>query len=129
MKQEVCFLIGRGGAVLWADASGDPVALPDSRQRWETIWRLRDELEEIAHSHPDGGAAFSHEDETTMAALESALGKRLRFSVVAADAMIARAADEDEHGERDARPKRSDEPWWAALLRAASGMTPPPPEE
>ena len=29
---------GKGGAVLWADASDSPAALPDSRSRWEAIW-------------------------------------------------------------------------------------------
>ena len=47
--REVCFLIGKGGAILWADASNSPAALPDSRARWEAIWTHRDELEVIAH--------------------------------------------------------------------------------
>jgi hypothetical protein len=114
MAREVFFLIGRGEALLWSDASDNPAALPDSRARWEAIWSHRDELEELAHSHPVGPLAFSAEDETTMAALESALGKRLRFSVVAPNGMIARAGDETERVEA--------EPWWAALLRLASGM-------
>ena len=59
MLREVCFLISHDGAVLWADASHSPVALPDSRDRWEAIWHLREELAEIAHSHPVGPAAFS----------------------------------------------------------------------
>ena len=113
-RGEVCFLIGRGGAVLWADASGSPVALPDSRERWEAIWRLRAELEEIAHSHPVGPLHFSAEDESTMEALDSALGRALRFSVVAPEGMIARQGDREE--------RVRDEPWWAALLRLASGM-------
>ena len=112
--REVCFLIGRGGAILWADASDSPAALPDSRSRWEAIWALRDELEEIAHSHPVGPSAFSREDETTMAALDSALGKVVRFSVVAPRITIARDGDQTI----EVNP----EPWWAALLRLASGM-------
>jgi hypothetical protein len=116
MMREVCFLIGRDGAVLWADASDSPAALPDSRSRWEAIWELRDDLEEIAHSHPHGPAAFSREDETTMAALDSALGRLVRFSVVAPRVMIARDGD---------RTIAVDpEPWWAAILRLASGMRP-----
>jgi hypothetical protein len=112
--REVCFLIGRGGAVLWSDASESPTALPDSRARWEAIWQSRAELEEIAHSHPLGPLAFSDEDETTMAALESALGRTIRFSVVAPPGMITREGKDDwiVH----------EEPWWAALLRLASGM-------
>jgi hypothetical protein len=112
--REVCFLIGRGGAILWADASDSPAALPDSRARWEAIWALREELEEIAHSHPVGPARFSAEDESTMAALDSALGKVMRYSVVAPRVMIARRGADTE----DVIP----EPWWAAILRLASGM-------
>jgi hypothetical protein len=116
---EVLFLIGRGGAVLWSDESDSPALLPDSRARWQAIWRLRDELEEIAHSHPVGPRAFSHEDETTMLALTTALGRTLRFSVVAPDGMIARETGQDSLVD--------EEPWWAPLLRAASGMKPRQP--
>jgi hypothetical protein len=112
--REVLFLLGRGGVILWSDASSSPVALPDSRLRWEKIWELREELEEIAHSHPHGPLAFSNEDETTMQALTSALGRTLRFSVVAPGGMVVR------HGEQTSRA--DSEPWWTALLRLASGM-------
>lgn len=108
--REVCFLVGRSGAILWADASDSPVALPDSRARWEAIWRHRDELDVIAHSHPAGPAAFSAEDESTMQAIDSALGRTLRYCVVAPRVTIAREGI------------ISPEPWWAALLRLASGM-------
>lgn len=114
--REVCLLIGRGGTVLWSDASDSPVSLPDSRARWEAIWRLRGELEEVAHSHPVGPLAFSAEDESTMTALTEALGRPLRFSIVAPDGMVAR-----QEG-RDVRV--TEEPWWAGLLRLASGMRP-----
>ncbi len=112
--REVCLLIGRGGTVLWSDASDSPVSLPDSRARWEAIWRLRGELEEVAHSHPVGPLAFSAEDESTMAALLEALGKPLRFSVVAPSGMVARQEGRDV--------PVPEEPWWAGLLRLASGM-------
>ena len=112
--REVCFLIGHDGSVLWADASTSPVALPDSRDRWEAIWQLRDELAEIAHSHPVGPSAFSAEDESTMKALDSALGRAVRYSVVAPRSMIVRAEGETF--------RLDPEPWWAGLLRLASGM-------
>src|SRR6188474_85322 len=114
--REVLFLIGRDGAILWSDASSSPVALPDSRLRWEKIWELRDEIQEIAHSHPAGPHAFSREDETTMDALTSALGRPLRFTVVSPDGMITRLAKDDLDIEI--------EPWWTGLLRLASGMSP-----
>ncbi len=112
-RHEVCFLVAGDGSVLWADI-GSARALPDSRPRWQEIWARREVLAEIAHSHPHGAAAFSSEDETTMAALDSALGRRLRFSVVAPGAMIAR----DGAGSYQV----DSEPWWAALMRSASGM-------
>ena len=68
-------MIGDDGQVLWSDAGVSPVALADSRARWEAIWRLREQLVEIAHSHPVGPLAFSQEDETTMAALARALAR------------------------------------------------------
>ena len=112
--REVCLLIGPGDEVLWGDSFDDPHALPDSRERWEAIWRLRDTLVEVTHSHPEGPLGFSEEDETTMAALQAALGRPLRFSVVAPDGMMARVDGEDV-------PVRH-EPPWAAPLRIASGL-------
>jgi hypothetical protein len=114
-RREVCFLVGKGGAILWADASDSPAALPDSRERWEAIWKYRDELEVIAHSHPMGPSAFSAEDESTMEALDSALGKAMRYMVVAPRVTIAKAGE-------SAVEEVSPQPWWAALLRLASGM-------
>jgi hypothetical protein len=114
-EREVCFLIGKGGSILWADASDNPAALPDSRERWEAIWTYRDELEVIAHSHPLGPSAFSAEDDSTMEALDSALGKVMHYMVVAPRVTIAKAGD-------GLVEQVSPEPWWAALLRLASGM-------
>lgn len=129
--REVFFLIGDGDAVLWSDASESPVALPDSRARWEAIWSRRASIVEIAHSHPIGPLAFSAEDESTMEALVSALGRSVVFSVVAPTGMLRRDIPRDEHSaapnveESSARAPRtwrvSPEPWWAALLRLASG--------
>ncbi|WP_342379566.1 Mov34/MPN/PAD-1 family protein [Myxococcus stipitatus] len=115
-KQEVCLLIGRDETVLWCDASDSPVLLPDSRERWEAIWRWRHELVEVAHSHPEGPLGFSAEDETTMAALTQALGRAPRFSVVAPEGMVARVEGKDV--------PVSEEPWWTEPLREASGMCP-----
>lgn len=113
--REVFFLIGRGDAILYADASDSPAALPDSRARWEAIWRHRDELDAIVHSHPHGPAAFSAEDASTMLALDSALGRPLRYCVVAPRVTISRVGD-------DAITQLDPEPWWATVLRLASGM-------
>lgn len=111
--REVCLLIGPDDAILWADV-GSVAALPDSRARWEAIWSNRERLVEIAHSHPHGPRAFSHEDETTMTALRDALGRELVFSVVAPKGMVRRQAGADVVVQG--------EPYWATLLRLASGM-------
>ena len=113
--REVCFLVGKGGAILWSDVGASAALLPDSRARWEAIWKHRAFLQEIAHSHPVGPLGFSHEDETTMEALTSALGNAaLRFSVVAPNGMVRR--------EQNVDAIVKEEPWWADLLRMASGM-------
>jgi hypothetical protein len=114
-RREVCVLVGRGGAILWADTAHHAAALPDSRARWQAIWDHRDALEDIAHSHPDGPAAFSAEDESTMRAIDSAIGRAMRYTVVAPAAVVACVAG--------AVTAVSPEPWWAELVRLASGMT------
>lgn len=117
--REVFLLIGRGDAVLWSDASESALALPDSRARWEAVWRHRHEVELIVHSHPVGPHAFSAEDESTMKAVEGALGKRLAWAVLSPKGVLVR---------RDGADATLDEvPWWAGLLRLASGMTRAPP--
>lgn len=114
MKREVCFLIGRGGEVLWSDASDSARALPDSRARWEAIWARREGLVEIAHSHPVGPDTFSDEDRTTMAALDAALGRVLRYSLVTPGGYFVRGPGDAARAEP--------EPGWAGQLRAASGL-------
>lgn len=115
MKREVCFLIGIGDVVLWSDASDSPLALPDSRERWEAIWQHRAELHEIAHSHPLGPETFSAQDISTMHALDDALGRRGRFSLVTPTQYLVR-------GERDEAVKAEPPPWVNAL-RIASGLS------
>lgn len=118
MKREVCFLIGEGAAVLWSDASDSPMALPDSRERWEAIWQRRGQLVEIAHSHPLGPEQFSAEDVSTMRALDEALGWRCRFSLVTPTQYLVR-------GEQDEAISAASPPWVEAL-RHASGLNPAP---
>jgi len=110
----VCFLIGKNGEILYADFSQSPTAMPDKRQRWQAVWNNRENLAEIAHSHPLGGSRFSQEDETTMAALDLALGQAMRYSVVTPEEIRVRQGDEEFMLE--------EVPWWVALMRLASGV-------
>ena len=116
MRVEACFLIGVDGSVLWADRSTSPSALPDSRDRWEAIWRHRHALAVIAHSHPAGPLAFSAEDTSTMAAIDDALGRPLGYAVVTGRGLLYR----DPDGSLRVADR---EPAWVAELRAASEAT------
>lgn len=116
---EACFLLDDGDAVLWIERSASASALPDSRSRWQAIWSHRDVLTEIAHSHPTGLAAFSSEDDTTMAAIDAALGRPLRYSVATPHLLIRISRDSEAWIEHD-------EPWWVDWLRILSGMRVPP---
>lgn len=114
MKREVCFLIGANDTVLWSDASDSPLALPDSRERWEAIWSRRAELQEIAHSHPLGPEQFSAEDVSTMHALDDALGRRCRFSLVTPTQYLLRGPGDEAIA--------AAAPGWVEALRRASGL-------
>lgn len=60
--------------------------LPDSRDLWDVIWENRNQVWGFAHSHPGSGKTrFSHEDVTTFAAVEAALGKRLHWPILTSD--------------------------------------------
>jgi hypothetical protein len=85
--------------------------LPDSRTRWEAIWRLREQVVEIAHTHPGGLLAFSAEDLTTMDAIDCALGRKLGYAVVTADNLLRRGPD-------GAIMVEAGEPPWLAEIRA-----------
>ena len=73
--REVCFLIGRGGAILWADASDSPAALPDSRARWEAIWQPPRRARSDRALPPDRPRRVLRRGRSTMEAIDSALGK------------------------------------------------------
>jgi hypothetical protein len=129
MTREVLLLIGRDGQVLWSDTSHDVSALYDSRARWDAIWGHRAQLAEIAHSHPAGALRFSAEDESTMSALGLALAELPVFSIVTPLSGPGQVHMLRRAGGLDVPVTRADEPWWADLLRLASGMDGPRAEE
>src|SRR5262245_47476424 len=108
-RVEALLLLDGRGAVLWADRSTDVAHIPDSRARWEAIWERRDSLAEIAHSHPGGLLVFSTEDETTMAAIDSALGRNLTYSIVTDTGVLRKPGGGVAGIEQN-------EPWWATML-------------
>ena len=108
--REVCFL-------LVADKIlrvyfGSTTKIPDHRQRWDIIWQNRNEITEIAHSHPGGFLDFSHEDLTTMEAVEAGTGKTFAWSIITKTGFLSR------HNGHDTR--REDSPWWLEFLRTLS---------
>jgi proteasome lid subunit RPN8/RPN11 len=108
--KEICFVLA-GDAIIRISV-GSTTAIPDSQQRWETIWENREALTEIAHTHPGGLLRFSQEDLTTMEAVEGALGKPLAWSIVTTDGFLTRFDGEDR--------SRDDTPWWLPVLRELS---------
>ncbi len=112
--KELCFLLGPDEVLLWSDLRGTVNRMEDQRDRWDRIWQFKESLVEIAHCHPCGLLAFSYEDETTMEAIDAALGRALRYSVVTPDRVLLRAEGAEQIMLND--------PWWAPLMRQAAGM-------
>jgi len=58
-------------------------SIPDTRTLWDILWKHRDIVGGVAHTHPwEGPSGPSQTDVTTFAACESGLGKRLLWPVV-----------------------------------------------
>ena len=108
--REVCFLLVQD-KVLRA-YFGSATSIPDEAERWETIWKHRDEITEIAHSHPGEFLDFSHEDLTTMEAVEAGTGKTFTWSIVTETGFLSRTGRKDD--------RRGDSPWWLSLIRRLS---------
>jgi hypothetical protein len=108
--REVCFILS--GDKLLRVYFGTRASIPDQRERWELIWTHREEITEIAHSHPGNFLDFSHEDLTTMEAVEAGTGKKFIWSIVTKSGFRSRTAD----GDAD----RADAPWWLDLIRRLS---------
>jgi len=108
--REVCFLLVQDKIL--RVYFGSTTSIPDERERWETIWEHRNEITEIAHSHPGEFLDFSHEDLTTMEAVEAGTGKAFTWSIITKRGFLSRR-DEKDH-------LRGDSPWWLNLIRRLS---------
>ncbi len=108
--REVCFILVQDKIL--RVYFGSSTKIPDNRERWEIIWQHRNEITEIAHSHPGEFLDFSHEDLTTMEAVEAGAGKMFTWSIITKNGFLSRKGDRDT--------RRDDSPWWLDLLRALS---------
>jgi hypothetical protein len=114
--REICFILVEDKIlrVYFGSAS----KIPDTRERWDVIWRHRHEITEIAHSHPGGCLDFSHEDLTTMEAVEAGTGQTFTWSIVTRTGFLSRKGKLDTD--------REDAPWWLTLIRRLSYSGPRP---
>ena len=112
--REVCFILVEDKIL--RVYFGSATSIPDERERWETIWAHRNEITEIAHSHPGEFLDFSHEDLTTMEAVEAGTGKAFTWSIITKTRFLSRNAGTDN--------LRQDTPWWLPLLRELSYESP-----
>lgn len=73
-----------GRAIFWLGPNGcSEGAIADSHILWDRIWRNRDKVGGVAHTHPwEGPTSPSTTDLTTWAAIEAGLGKRLYWPIV-----------------------------------------------
>src|SRR6266404_3114093 len=108
--REVCFILIQDKIL--RVYFGSTTRIPDNRERWEIIWQHRNEITEIAHSHPGEFLDFSHEDLTTMEAVEAGTGKAFVWSIITKNGFLSSKTGQDT--------RRDDRPWWLALMRTLS---------
>lgn len=108
--REVCFILVEDKIL--RVYFGSMTKIPDNRERWEIIWQHRHEISEIAHSHPGEFLDFSHEDLTTMEAVEAGTGKTFTWSIITKAGFLSRKGRQDT--------RRDDSPWWLELIRMLS---------
>ena len=108
--REICFILVEDKIL--RVYFGSATKIPDNHERWETIWNHRHEITEIAHTHPGNFLDFSHEDLTTMEAVEAGSGMKFSWSVITKDGFLCRNNGRDV--------PREDSPWWLGLIRKLS---------
>jgi len=108
--REVCFIIA--GEQILRIYFGSQTVIPDSRDRWNVLWNHREEITEIAHTHPGGFLGFSQTDETTMEAVEAGTGRSFAWSIVTRAGYLVRDDGKEINPTQDA--------WWLEPLRELS---------
>lgn len=88
MSLETAAVIAEDGEVIHWHVPGDrtSVSLPDSQDLWDVIWEHRSRIGGIAHTHPGSGyPSPSNTDVTTFDAIESGLGRRLKWWILSSN--------------------------------------------
>jgi hypothetical protein len=114
---ETAMVFNQQGRVLgWhrPDGAGS-TQIPDSLDLWEFLWKMRDVLGGVAHSHPGGGALnASWTDVSTFLAVERGLGRRLCWPIVSTQHQSVWYFKALNGGA--GRPAFVDEPHWVEAL-------------
>jgi len=123
MSMEAGVVVGKDGkAIHWhlpEERTGG--SLPDSQALWDFIWKNRNEIMGIAHSHPGRGLPGpSHTDVTTFAAIEDGLGKRLLWWITSEDKLVVIKWVGPGKHTYSSREISSNDPEWLKPLRNAS---------
>lgn len=76
-----------GKAIFWPSPKGNSQgSIEDSSVLWDRIWRNRDIIGGVAHTHPwNGTPSPSETDQTTWSAIDRALGRSLIWPIVSMD--------------------------------------------
>lgn len=80
--REVLGLYDQNRDPIYFSTSNHMGQIADHLAIWEAIWSNRDDLYEIAHTHPVGPDHFSETDITTMRSIVTGLGRGVRFWVI-----------------------------------------------
>lgn len=123
MSIENAVVIGKDGTVIhWHTPEGRTAGhIPDTTELWDVIWKNRDRIRGIAHSHPGRGVPGpSHEDITTFSAIEAALGDRLEWWITSENRAVVLTHCGPGSYDYDSAPVREGTFWWMARLREMS---------
>ena len=120
MKEAGVLIALSGDPIFWHLPPGrTSVLLPDSQDLWDRIWEHRDILQGFAHTHPGSGIPEpSSEDLTTFAAVESGLGRRLRWWISSSNKTVV--LEWKGPGKWDYAGEVVEDPRWVTTLRTHS---------